>query len=75
MTKCSYCNEITWLAHWKEKKNYIMDTLQNLDAHEITPLSKHFSIWKGDNICHHIWDKDELIYDGCWEHIGNMRKC
>jgi len=52
-----------------------MDTLQNLDAHEITPLSKHFSIWKGDNICHHIWDKDELIYDGCWEHIGNMRKC
>jgi hypothetical protein len=45
-----------------------MDAPQNLDAHEVTPLWDHFNIWKGDNICHHIWDKDELLYDGCWEH-------
>jgi hypothetical protein len=44
-----------------------MDARQNLDAHEVTPLLDHFSVWKGDNICHHIWDKDELLYDGCWE--------
>jgi hypothetical protein len=52
-----------------------MDTPQNLDAHEVIPLSDHFSVWKGDNICHHIWDKDELLYDGCWEQIGNTKKC
>jgi len=50
-----------------------MDAPQNLDAHEVTSLSNHFSVWKGDNICHHIWDQDELLYDGCWEH-GKMLK-
>jgi hypothetical protein len=42
-----------------------MDAPQNLDAHEVTSLLDHFGIWKGDNICHHIWDKDELLNDGC----------